>query len=495
MPISLNIFSKFDDKGIGQASSGMDKLGKLAGGFGIAAGAAFAAVAAGVAEFGISSIKAAAESEKVSRSLEQIAKNSGAFGQTAGEVRKAVNEITSYTTELSKLTGIDDEILNSVVRGWMAVPELAGKGVNGLEKMVKVVADVAAGTGKDVSAIGLIFTKVAGDEETAMGKLTKAGIVLSNSQKETYQRILDTSGEIAAQDYLVSELGKTYEGAAQAAASPFDRLQAIIEDLQETLGAAFLPAIEDAIPIIQAAVDSFVASPEFADFINDASTGFSQMLEFLPDVLTAMTNLAEDALPILNDLLPTFNNLLTLGSDGLGDFATESDNAFQTLSDVAFVIKTITDFGVGLNDWLGKAQKAIGDWGGVFMGVIDAISGALNPFGTLLERVVNGIKFITGQPIDLGQYGFTEPTSPLRPARFNRVPMAEGGIVTRATNALIGEAGPEAIIPLDRMGKMGGNSYNITVQAGVGDPQVIGQQIVAYIKRYEKASGPVFAGA
>jgi hypothetical protein len=60
---------------------------------------------------------------------------------------------------------------------------------------------------------------------------------------------------------------------------------------------------------------------------------------------------------------------------------------------------------------------------------------------------------------------------------------------------LVGEAGPEAIIPLDRMGKMGGNSYNITVQAGVGDPQVIGQQIVAYIKRYEKASGPVFAGA
>jgi hypothetical protein len=73
--------------------------------------------------------------------------------------------------------------------------------------------------------------------------------------------------------------------------------------------------------------------------------------------------------------------------------------------------------------------------------------------------------------------------------------MAAGGIVTSPVNALIGEAGPEAIIPLDRLGKMGGNSYNITVQAGVGDPQVIGQQIVAYIKRYEKASGPVFAGA
>ena len=35
------------------------------------------------------------------------------------------------------------------------------------------------------------------------------------------------------------------------------------------------------------------------------------------------------------------------------------------------------------------------------------------------------------------------------------LPMAEGGIVTRPTQALIGEAGAEAVIPLDRMGSMG----------------------------------------
>jgi hypothetical protein len=42
---------------------------------------------------------------------------------------------------------------------------------------------------------------------------------------------------------------------------------------------------------------------------------------------------------------------------------------------------------------------------------------------------------------------------------------------------------------------MGGNSYSITVQAGVGDPRMIGQQVVEYIKRFEQASGPVFAAA
>ncbi len=75
---------------------------------------------------------------------------------------------------------------------------------------------------------------------------------------------------------------------------------------------------------------------------------------------------------------------------------------------------------------------------------------------------------------------------------------ATGGIVNVPTVALIGEAGPEAVIPLDSTpgnGPIsglggGGNNYNITVQAGVGDPRQIGQQVVEYIKRFEAVNGP-----
>jgi hypothetical protein len=38
--------------------------------------------------------------------------------------------------------------------------------------------------------------------------------------------------------------------------------------------------------------------------------------------------------------------------------------------------------------------------------------------------------------------------------------MAEGGLVSRPTYALIGESGPEAVVPLDRMG--GGGSFNFS---------------------------------
>jgi hypothetical protein len=55
-------------------------------------------------------------------------------------------------------------------------------------------------------------------------------------------------------------------------------------------------------------------------------------------------------------------------------------------------------------------------------------------------------------------------------ARLERMGMpalASGGIVTSPTTALIGEAGPEAIIPLNRMGSMGGSTVNIVINGSV----------------------------
>lgn len=74
-------------------------------------------------------------------------------------------------------------------------------------------------------------------------------------------------------------------------------------------------------------------------------------------------------------------------------------------------------------------------------------------------------------------------------------PMASGGIVrarSGGTLALLGEAGrDEAVIPLPKNGAYatGGNTYHITVQAGIGDPTSIGHEVVKVLQAYEKRSG------
>ena len=72
--------------------------------------------------------------------------------------------------------------------------------------------------------------------------------------------------------------------------------------------------------------------------------------------------------------------------------------------------------------------------------------------------------------------------------------MAKGGIVTGPTNALIGEAGPEAVIPLSGANSVGmGSTYNINVNAGIGtNGAQVGREIVEAIRKYERSSGQVF---
>ena len=80
--------------------------------------------------------------------------------------------------------------------------------------------------------------------------------------------------------------------------------------------------------------------------------------------------------------------------------------------------------------------------------------------------------------------------------RFGIPAMAQGGIVTAPTFALIGESGPEAVIPLGANGGVG-NTYNITVNAGMGSGNgaQLGEAVVNAIRSYERSSGPVFARA
>jgi hypothetical protein len=62
--------------------------------------------------------------------------------------------------------------------------------------------------------------------------------------------------------------------------------------------------------------------------------------------------------------------------------------------------------------------------------------------------------------------------------------MADGGVVTRATTITAGEAGPEAIIPLDRMKDFGmGGGGNVTINVNGGDPNAVVQALRTYMRQ------------
>ena len=79
-----------------------------------------------------------------------------------------------------------------------------------------------------------------------------------------------------------------------------------------------------------------------------------------------------------------------------------------------------------------------------------------------------------------GGKGFDVPNIPM---------LAEGGIVKSPTLAMIGERGPEAVVPLNQMGNMGGG-ITVNVTGGLATSAEIGQAVVNAIRAYNRSAGP-----
>jgi hypothetical protein len=75
----------------------------------------------------------------------------------------------------------------------------------------------------------------------------------------------------------------------------------------------------------------------------------------------------------------------------------------------------------------------------------------------------------------------------INPPDIPNIPrLADGGIVTSPTLALIGEAGPEAVVPLDRAGAMGGTTVNVYMPTGAN-----GDDVVRALTDYQRRRGSI----
>ena len=104
-----------------------------------------------------------------------------------------------------------------------------------------------------------------------------------------------------------------------------------------------------------------------------------------------------------------------------------------------------------------------------------------------VNKIVTGI---TGTPMPV-QPTIVTPTAVKPTAGYKGIPkFAEGGIVNRATLGIVGEAGPEAIIPLSRLSS-GGGDVNINVTGGLATSAEIGQSVVNALRAYSRSAGPL----
>jgi len=431
MAIYLPIVTQFNPKGLKEAEKGFKDLegaqAKAKYALGKANKYAAVALAGLVAGLG-DAVKGAMEDEQAQKLLaRQLQKTTGAT-----DAQIAANE--SWISTQGKLLGVtDDELrpaLAGLVRATMSVSEA--------QKAATLAMDVAAAKGISLETVTKAMEKAYGGNMTALAKLSP----------ELRQMIKDG----ASMEEVMAEMAVTFGGAAtdsaNTAAGSMKRLGVALGEAKEGVGAALLPILEKALPVLQ----------KFATWAQNNPT-------LITAVAAAFGVLAASIVVV---------------------------NAAMALNPVVLITAGIIALGVALV----AAYKKFDTFGNVVRTVVNGVAGYFefmaNAYIKMINLVIKGINLIKpGKDIGtLGSVSFGRLGGDGGDGGGNTgsargfEAMATGGIVTSPTMALIGEAGPEAVIPLN---KANGIGNNVTINVNGGDPQAV----VAALRKYMATNGSI----
>jgi vacuolar-type H+-ATPase subunit E/Vma4 len=123
--------------------------------------------------------------------------------------------------------------------------------------------------------------------------------------------------------------------------------------------------------------------------------------------------------------------------------------------------------------------------------MVDGITGELDKMTPKLMKKMDEVAAKMKRNVNIDVV-ITERVNKIISTFSGEIPkMADGGIVNRPTLALIGEAGPEAVVPLSKMGAGGGGDVNINVNGGLATSAEIGQTVLNALRAYQRSAGPL----
>ena len=232
------------------------------------------------------------------------------------------------------------------------------------------------------------------------------------------------------------------------------------------LFAALLPTIVELVPVIAEFISEAmeVLVPILLQLVEALAPIVEALLPVFMELFEALAPVAltliEAMLPLIELLLPLFiefieflTPILVTAAEIIGVILTEAIGFL--VEAITWVTENIDEFAGFFEDVWNGIKSFFGD---IINGLISGFEGFVNGAIKGVNRVVdaiNSLSFTVPDWVpDIGGRSFGFNLRRIAEISLPRVALAEGGLVTRPTNALIGEAGPEVVIPLDRFESM-----------------------------------------
>jgi hypothetical protein len=251
---STKAFKEVDDA----AGTTEGKLKQLGSAIGPAVATAAATVVAGVGFAIKSAWSAAEESAKIGRETERVLQTTGATAWTSAD------QVSALAQSISEVTGADDELIQSganLLLTFTNVTNQVGKGNDIFDQATQLALDMSVALGTDMSSASIQLGKALNNPIKGITALSRAGVSFTEAQKDQITTLTESGNLLEAQKIILGELSKEFGGAAEAAATPLDKLKVKIGNLQESIGNALIPIVGHAADILSTLTDSFMALP------------------------------------------------------------------------------------------------------------------------------------------------------------------------------------------------------------------------------------------
>ena len=386
------------------------------------------------------------------------------YGGTKSEMERLIADASQMTEEMNKLgvtvdaTSMDfGNMVNAiaVVQEHMGIAgttiEEAYNTIAGSQKMFQAAKeDFIRGLADPNADIGALFDKAS---KAAMAYAKNLGATIKRLLPNIANAVRDVIGAIAEAlpDIINEFIPMMATTVLDVMVVLLDNLPAIIDALVQAMDKIVL-AIMERLPQIltsltQAILSIFVAltSPENMQVaIQCMIMLFTAIVQALPQILEQLALAQEEIITNLVDFLTdpvTIETVLIAGFELFKALVSAVPKILDLLISAwgDLFSKLWETLKTNFTEFAGKFGKGIGN------ALINAINGMLGFIQDFLNGPINAINGALSAlnqipGVNIGQ---------LNTITIGRIPaLAAGGLVTSPTTALIGEAGPEAVIPL-----------------------------------------------
>ena len=245
-------------------AKGIDGVSKSFAGLSLAGGALVIG-GAKVIQFFQSTVR---EAEEVARTQAQL---TAVIKSTGGAAGVTTNQINDMSTELSGLTGVEDDLITKNSALMLTFTKVSSKI---FPDAMKAAINMSAVMGTDLQGSVIQLGKALNDPIQGITALKRVGVSFTKDQLDVIKSLVATGKVAEAQGLILAELNTEFGGAAEAmhkAGTGSDTLGNSVGNLKEEIGKGLIPTTRTATKVLNDYVISLTDSIAAENALLDAA--------------------------------------------------------------------------------------------------------------------------------------------------------------------------------------------------------------------------------